>query len=108
MKRREFITLLGGAAAAWPFAARAQQGAITCIGLRALRAETKAPAASGCGASGCSSPAPRTIGYFRRDCSRQRGIGVPLGFARPSPRLSGLQLNARRLSRVLAAIYDPR
>jgi putative tryptophan/tyrosine transport system substrate-binding protein len=124
LKRREFITLIGGAMAAWPLAARAQQpGTVRRIGMLLSTSETDPEGQSrvaalrqGLQELGWTEGRNIKIDYRwgAGDPGRQRAYAAELVasnpdviFATPSSALAAVQRETRTIPVVFAQISDP-
>jgi putative tryptophan/tyrosine transport system substrate-binding protein len=78
IRRRDFITLLGGAAASWPVAARAQQSKLPVIGLLGLQQREMVLEAFRTGLAGAGYEAGRNVAIEYRSGERLRSLAVDL------------------------------
>jgi putative tryptophan/tyrosine transport system substrate-binding protein len=123
VKRRDFITLIGGAVAAWPLAARAQQAAVRHVGVLMNLAESDAEGQARIGALreglaklGWTEERELQIEYrwFAGDPDRARTYAAELVklkpeviFAGATPSVAVLQRETRSVPIVFAQVADP-
>jgi putative ABC transport system substrate-binding protein len=123
VKRREFITLLGGAAAAWPLAARAQQsGKVPRIGVLIALAQSDPEAKAwvagflqGLEKRGWSEDRNLQIDYRFAVAGAQAqplakelvALQPDVIFAMPTPAVAALQRESHEIPIVFAAVADP-
>jgi hypothetical protein len=92
MKRRQFITLLGGVAAAWPVAAHAQQPAMPVVDLLILLQRVQAEAAAA------------MIGQFIKEIESQVGWTTQLPWSAGT--IDQWRIDGQRLLRQVPAIVE--
>jgi putative ABC transport system substrate-binding protein len=117
MRRRDFITLIGGAAAAWPLSARAQQGAMPVIGILsafpAATAEKRMAAfRKGLGESGYVESQNVLIMYLQADGQYDSLPALAADFVRRhvsvivSPQSSVAAIAARDATKVIPIVFS--